>query len=230
MTAYLRPTAPIAPDVLLPGDPGAALALAQALLDKPLMANHSHGLWGYSGRTDTGRELTVQSTGIGGPSAALVLAELAAHGARRALALGTCRALEAALEPGQAVIVGRCESADGASRALGATAEPDAELTAALRRCAEPAPAVVAVSLDLPAEVVATTTPASATVADLQAAALLAVAARHGLPIAIAMVVAETAAGERDSEATERGLLSLGAAAAEAFAATAQASATSTLL
>ena len=50
LAAHLRPTAPIAADVLLPGRPGAALALAQALLDGPLMANHSHGLWGYSGQ------------------------------------------------------------------------------------------------------------------------------------------------------------------------------------
>ena len=48
---------------------------------KPLMANHHHGLWGYSGRTADGRELTIQATGIGGPSAAAVLAR--ARGARR---------------------------------------------------------------------------------------------------------------------------------------------------
>ena len=46
---YLRPTAPIAADALLPADPGLAMALAQRALVKPLMANHHHGLWGYSG-------------------------------------------------------------------------------------------------------------------------------------------------------------------------------------
>ena len=43
----LRSTAPVAADALLPGDPGHALTLAQALLDEPRMSNHAHGLWGY---------------------------------------------------------------------------------------------------------------------------------------------------------------------------------------
>ncbi len=108
MTAHLRPTAPIAADVLLPADPALAMALAQRLLDKPRMANHNHGLWGYSGRDAEGRELTVQATGIGGPTAAVVVAELADHGARRAIRLGLCRALDPALTPGDAVIADGC--------------------------------------------------------------------------------------------------------------------------
>ncbi|MGH2961258.1 MAG: purine-nucleoside phosphorylase, partial [Solirubrobacterales bacterium] len=76
MALYLKPTAPIAPSALLPSDPGTALALAQDLLDEPRMSNHSHGLWGYHGETESGAELTIQSTGIGGPSAAIVLSEL----------------------------------------------------------------------------------------------------------------------------------------------------------
>ena len=42
---------PIAPDVLLPGDPGRAMALAQTLLVAPKMHNLHRGLWGYSGET-----------------------------------------------------------------------------------------------------------------------------------------------------------------------------------
>jgi hypothetical protein len=41
LTGHLRPTAPIAADVLLPTDPALALALAQELLEKPLMSNHT---------------------------------------------------------------------------------------------------------------------------------------------------------------------------------------------
>ena len=42
---------PIAPDVLLPGDPGRAMAMAQALLVAPKMHNLHRGLWGYTGET-----------------------------------------------------------------------------------------------------------------------------------------------------------------------------------
>ena len=73
-TAHLHPTAALAPRALLPGDPGRALALAQELLVSPLMFNHNRGLWGYTGaHRGDGEPLTIQATGIGGPSAAIVL-------------------------------------------------------------------------------------------------------------------------------------------------------------
>src|SRR4051812_48076513 len=43
-TLHVRPTAPLAERALLPGDPGRALALAQALFDEPArMFNHNRG-------------------------------------------------------------------------------------------------------------------------------------------------------------------------------------------
>ena len=100
MPQRLRPTAPIAADAILVGDPGRALMLAQELLEQPKMANHARGLWGYSGRTPAGEELSVMSTGMGGPSAALVLADLAELGVRRAVRVGTATALRDGEEPG----------------------------------------------------------------------------------------------------------------------------------
>ena len=49
------------------------------------MFNHHRGLWGYSGRAPDGEPLTIQSTGMGGPSAAIVIHELIELGARRLL-------------------------------------------------------------------------------------------------------------------------------------------------
>ena len=54
--------------MLLPGDPGRALLLAQALLDQPKMFNHNRGLWGYTGTAADGEALTIQSTGMGAPA------------------------------------------------------------------------------------------------------------------------------------------------------------------
>jgi purine-nucleoside phosphorylase len=131
---HLRPNAPYARDALLPGDPGRALALAQLLLREPLMSNHARGLWGYTGETPDGGRLSIQSTGMGGPSAAIVLQELAELGVRRAIRVGTCGALDPELAHGDLVVAGRALAEDGTSRALGATgaAEADAELTARL--------------------------------------------------------------------------------------------------
>jgi uridine phosphorylase len=120
-TIHLRPTTELAERVLLPGDPGRALALAQFLLEKPLMFNHHRGLWGYTGMAADGEPLTVQSTGMGGPSAAIVLHELVALGAKRAIRVGTCGALDPALELGDLVVASEAIAADGTSAALRST-------------------------------------------------------------------------------------------------------------
>jgi uridine phosphorylase len=131
---HLRPSTPYATDALLPGDPGRALALAQQLLTEPRMSNHARGLWGYTGVTLGGRKLTIQSTGMGGPSAAIVLEELAELGVRRAVRVGTCGALAPELDHGDLVVAADAVAADGTSRALGAgeLVEPDPVLTASL--------------------------------------------------------------------------------------------------
>ena len=117
---HLQPTAPLAERVLLPGDPGRALLLAQGLLDAPKMFNHHRGLWGYTGIAHDGEPLTIQSTGMGGPSAAIVVTELADLGARTLLRAGTCRALDDELSLGDLILVTEALAADGTSRALGA--------------------------------------------------------------------------------------------------------------
>ncbi len=121
MTAiHLHPTAPLAERVLLPGDPGRALLLAQALLAEQKMFNHNRVLWGYTGEAADGRLLTIQSTGMGGPSAAIVIAELAELGATTLLRVGTCGALHESLALGELLIATEALAVDGTSRALGA--------------------------------------------------------------------------------------------------------------
>ncbi len=118
------------------------------------MFNHNRGLWGYTGTASDGEALTIQSTGMGGPSAAIVIAELADLGARRVLRAGTCGALDPSLQLGDLVIASEAIAADGTSRAviaseaiaahgtsaaLGATDRPapDPELLSALRSAAD---------------------------------------------------------------------------------------------
>jgi uridine phosphorylase len=217
---YLRPTAPIAPDVLLPSDPALALALAQRLLEKPLMANHSHGLWGYSGAGAGGHALTIQATGIGGPSAAAVLGELAAHGVCRAIRVGRCIARAPGLSAGETVIATAAIGDDGTSRALAASPVPDASLTAGLADAAGAAPAVTVAGVDLLGnDALPSWEDGAPAVADLETAAVLALGGKLGLRLAAGLVVAQAADGRRSEHDVDAALLELGAAAAAALAA-----------
>jgi DeoD family purine-nucleoside phosphorylase len=136
----LQPTAALSERVLLPGDPGRALMLAESLLERPKMFNHHRGLWGYTGLAPDGRPVTIQSTGMGGPSAAIVVRELIDLGARRLLRVGTCGALAEGLELGDLVIATESIAADGTSRALGGADRVPAslDLLAVVTATAEP--------------------------------------------------------------------------------------------
>jgi DeoD family purine-nucleoside phosphorylase len=116
---HIHQTAELAERVLLPGDPGRALRLAQELLEAPKMLNHNRGLWGYTGTAPDGGQLSIQSTGMGGPSAAIVATELVELGARRLLRIGTCGGLAPELELGQLLVAPEAIADDGTSVALG---------------------------------------------------------------------------------------------------------------
>lgn len=180
---HLRPTAPLAERALLPGDPGRALALAQVLIEQPRMFNHHRGLWGYSGpaRAD-GQQLTIQSTGMGGPSAAIVFEELIALGVRRAIRVGTCGALVSDLELGDLVLATEAIAGDGASRALGAGERvlADPRLVSALSDAASTARSGAVLSTDLFYE--PATPPAASSGADGASAAGGALVADDALP------------------------------------------------
>ena len=122
MPIHLRPPSRLAERVLLPGDPHRALAVAQSLLDEPRMFNHARGLWGYTGHRRRRRPLTVQSTGMGGPSAAIVVEELIDLGARRLVRIGTCGALADGLELGELVCAARSSPPTAPARPSGPAA------------------------------------------------------------------------------------------------------------
>lgn len=203
MPSRLRPVASVAAEAILVGDPGRALLLAQELLEQPRMSNHARGLWGYHGRTAAGRELTVQATGMGGPSAALVLADLAELGVRRAVRIGTCTGLAPELEPGALLVVEEAHAWGGPGGHEGAAVFPDPGLTAALReRLAGAGRRGRVASLDtLHAELgAATASELEAEVADMQTAALLGGGEKLGVAVAALLIVSETGSGERLEE------------------------------
>jgi nucleoside phosphorylase len=211
---YLDPTAPIASDAILADDPKVAMDLAVAISELPRMSNLAHGLWGYYGTTREGAEVTVQSLGIGGPSAAAVMADLAHLGLARAIRIGSCIALEAGLQPGSSFVASKFEPRDGAGVALseGVSLEPDPGLTRALRTAAGahksgPVRSTDVVALD--AE------PSGAPVLDQSSAAFAASCARNGISYACALVVAIGTDGSALSpEALDDAVIGLGRRAA----------------
>ena len=188
------------------------------------MFNHHRGLWGYSGTARDGEPLTVQATGMGGPSAAIVTEELIELGARVLIRIGTCGALTEGLALGELVATEAVLAGDGTSRALGADglARPDEELTARL-----PARPVTAVSTDLFYDEREKTqrewVESGASVVEMEAAAVLTVARLRGARAACLLAVSDLAlaGSERErasAEEVEKMGLALGEAAWEALA------------
>jgi uridine phosphorylase len=218
---HLRPSAPLAERVLLPGDPRRALLVAQSILEEPRMFNHARGLWGYTGRAADGEILTVQATGMGGPSAAIVVEELIGLGAKTLLRIGTCGALTGGFELGELVVAGRALGADGTSASLGVNGavEADPGLTAALE--AAGARRVTAVSTDLFYDdahdhAAERWVGGGAEVVEMEAATLLAVAGRRGARAGVLLGVTDLLTDGRrrlEDEGVEALGLGLGRAA-----------------
>ena len=221
MPARLRPTAPIAAAAILVGDPGRALLLAQELLVQPKMSNHARGLWGYGGRTPEGEELTIQATGIGGPSAALVLADLAELGVERAVRVGTCVAFGAAARAGELLAVEAALAVGGSAASFGVvageTVAPDAKLSSRLASAlGADARAVTVASLDtMPVRAQAAS---GAGAADMQTLATLATARELGIAAAALLIATETERGESlQGERLEEAAGAAGRAAVDAL-------------
>jgi DeoD family purine-nucleoside phosphorylase len=211
---HLRPAAELAERVLLPGDPARALAVAQALLDAPKMFNHARGLWGYTGTAADGELLTVQATGMGGPSAAIVTEELIALGARTLVRIGSCVALDPDLELGTLIAAETVLPADGTSAALGANGalEPDPELLARLVD-AGARPATVASSdlfYDPREDATASWVERGAVAVEMEAATILQIAARRGVAAACVLGVSDVPASNGTQRMSPDELTELG--------------------
>ena len=89
--------------VLLPGDPLRAKYIAETFFSEVREVNHERGMLGYTG-TFEGKPISVQSSGMGCPSAAIVIEELIQLGVKRIVRVGTCGGLQADMQLGDLVI------------------------------------------------------------------------------------------------------------------------------
>jgi DeoD family purine-nucleoside phosphorylase len=100
---------------LLPGDPNRARLIADRFFADATQVNAERGLLGFSG-TYEGARVSVQATGMGGPSTAIVVEELVQLGVKRFLRVGTCGALQPGLQLGDLVLALSAVPDDGTSQ------------------------------------------------------------------------------------------------------------------
>ncbi|MCU0307513.1 MAG: purine-nucleoside phosphorylase [Thermoleophilia bacterium] len=125
------------PLALCPGDPDRVRLVAAELLEGARTVTEARGLLGVTGRW-RGEPVTVQATGMGGGSTAIVVQELIGLGARSLVRAGTCGGLAPGLAAGSLVVADRARAADGAALALAGPEPPPADppLTDALAQAA----------------------------------------------------------------------------------------------
>src|SRR6266511_1783532 len=100
---------------LLPGDPLRAKYIAETYFDNPVQRNGERGMLGYAGEWE-GTPVSVQATGMGCLSAAIVMEELVQLGVKRFLRVGTCGGLQHDLQLGDLIVAVSAVPADGTAR------------------------------------------------------------------------------------------------------------------
>jgi DeoD family purine-nucleoside phosphorylase len=96
---------------LLPGDPLRANYIAETFFDDSVQRNAERGMLGFTG-TFEGKPVSVQATGMGCPSAAIVVEELVQLGVKRLLRVGTCGGLQPDLNLGDLIVAVSAVAAD----------------------------------------------------------------------------------------------------------------------
>lgn len=115
MPIHVRCAQNVAPIVFLPGDPNRAKWIAENVLTDSVCTTSYRQMLGYTGLVE-GVPVSVQTTGMGGPSAAIVCEELITLGAKFFIRVGTCGAMDPAMNPGDLLLVTAACMTDGTSR------------------------------------------------------------------------------------------------------------------
>lgn len=118
---------------ILPGDPGRCQAIA-GHFDDPVHIRTNREYVTYTG-TLLGEKVSVVSTGIGGPSAAIAMEELANLGVHTFVRVGTCGGIDLSVRSGDVVVATGAVRMEGTSREYAPIewpAVPDFAVTTAL--------------------------------------------------------------------------------------------------
>lgn len=124
--------------VILPGDPKRCEKIA-AYFDNPEKVGDRREYVTYTGFLN-GEKVSVTSTGIGGPSAAIAIEELTKLGAHTFIRVGTCGGIDLDVKSGDIVIAQGAIRAEGTSKEYAPIEFPavaDFEVTTALKKAAK---------------------------------------------------------------------------------------------
>ncbi len=100
--------------VIMPGDPKRCVKIAK-YLDNPVLIADNREYVTYTGTLD-GVKVSVVSTGIGGPSAAIAMEELVRCGADTFIRIGTCGGMQTEVKSGDVVVATGAIRMEGTSR------------------------------------------------------------------------------------------------------------------
>ncbi len=184
-------------------------------LDAARQVNANRGLLGYTG-TLNGRPISVQTTGMGGPSIAIVVEELLRLGARKLVRVGTTGALRTDVHLGDLIIATASSATDGTTQAFmrGQPYAPAADfaLTHALVHAAErlgvPFHVGPIATLDVfshyhpDPNFVRPWRDAGAIAVEMEASVLFYLAASHGAQAACLGIAVDIDSGDADEEHT----------------------------
>ncbi len=130
----------VAPLVLLPGDPDRATFIAENFFENPVCYNSYRQLLGYTGYYK-GKRVSVQTTGMGCPSAAIVIEELIRLGAKQLIRVGTSGIISRDVKPTELIVAMSSVPKDGTTSMYlnGESYAPTSsfEITKALAKAAE---------------------------------------------------------------------------------------------
>ncbi len=124
--------------VILPGDPKRCRLIAE-YLDEPRLVADNREYVTYTGSLD-GVKVSVTSTGIGGPSAAIAMEELVMCGADTFLRVGTSGGMDLGVKSGDLVVANGAIRMEGTSKEYAPIeypAVPDFDVTTALVQAAK---------------------------------------------------------------------------------------------
>lgn len=124
--------------VILPGDPKRCVKIAQHF-ENPQLVGDNREYVTYTGYLD-GEKVSVTSTGIGGPSAAIAMQELTNIGADTFIRVGTCGGMDIDVKGGDIVIATGAIRMEGTSKEYAPIefpAVPNLEVTNSLVKAAQ---------------------------------------------------------------------------------------------
>src|SRR5918998_1177014 len=201
-----------APLVLLPGDPNRARRISERFDPGSVRGVNEHrGLLGFTG-TFRGTPVSVQTTGMGTPSLAIVVEELLRLGAERLIRVGTCGGIAHDLKTGDLIIATASCPVDGTTATYlhgePYAPAPDFELTRRLVDTATAASIPVRTGLVASVDVFYNTDPDYASrwrergvlAFEMEASALFFLAARAGARAACALTVSDVLSEEVTTE------------------------------